>query len=75
MAFWQENVGQIITSNGFPLLRQAGSISHEQMEKRTGDLYLRFEQERQKQEAAQADHEDEADLKALENRLKRRPKK
>lgn len=28
MAFWQKNVGQIITANGFPLLSGAGSVSH-----------------------------------------------
>lgn len=32
MAFWKQNVDQIITSNGFPLLAHAGSISHERME-------------------------------------------
>ena len=31
---------QLITSNGFPLLKNAGSISHQQMEKHTGELYL-----------------------------------
>ena len=35
MAFWKQNVDQIITSNGFPLLTHAGSISHEQMEPST----------------------------------------
>lgn len=34
MAFWQENIGQIITANGFPLLAGAGSISHVRMEQR-----------------------------------------
>ena len=75
MAFWRQNVDQIITSNGFPLLKHAGSISHEQMEERTGELYLQFDQDRKKQEAIQADQQDEADLKALETKLKRRPKK
>ena len=75
MAFWKGNVDQIITSNGFPLLTHAGSISHEQMEERTGELYLQFDQDRQKREAAEADQQDEADLKALENKIKRRPKK
>ena len=32
MAFWKQNVDQIITSNGFPLLTHAGAISHERME-------------------------------------------
>lgn len=75
MAFWKQNVDQIITSNGFPLLTHAGAISHEQMEVRTGELYLRFDQDRKKQEALQADQQDEADLKALENQIKRRLKK
>jgi hypothetical protein len=75
MAFWKQNVDQIITSNGFPLLTHAGSISHEQMEQRTEKLYLQFDQDRKKQEAIKADQEDEADLKALETKIKRRPKK
>lgn len=75
MAFWKQNVDQIITSNGFPLLIHAGSISHEQMEARTGELYFKFDQDRKRQEAIQADQQDEADLKALETKIKRRPKK
>lgn len=74
MAFWKQNVDQIITSNGFPLLTHTGSISHEQMEARTGELYLKFDQDRKKQEAIEADQQDEADLKALETKIKRRPK-
>jgi hypothetical protein len=74
MAFWKQNVDQIITSNGFPLLTHAGAISHEQMEARTGELYLKFDQDRKKQEAIQADQQDEAELRALEDTLKRRPK-
>lgn len=75
MAFWKQNVDQIITSNGFPLLSHAGAISHEQMEARTGELYLQFDQERKRQEAIAADQQDEADLAALETKIKRRPKK
>jgi len=75
MAFWKQNVDQIITSNGFPLLQHAGSISHEQMEERTAELYLEFDTQRKKREAAEADQQDEADLKALETKIKRRPKK
>jgi hypothetical protein len=74
MNFWKENVDQIITSNGFPLLDHAGSISHEQMEERTGELYLKFDQDRKTQEAQTADQEDEADLNALEAKLKKRRK-
>ncbi len=74
MAFWKQNVDQIISSNGFPLLAQAGSVSHVQMEVKTNTLYQDFDQRRKQQEALQADQQDETDLKALENTLKRRPK-
>jgi len=75
MSFWKKNVQQIVTSNGFPMLSHAGSISQEQMQERTGELYLRFDRERRKQEAIQADQQDEADLKAIESKIKRRPQK
>lgn len=74
MAFWKQNVDQIIASNGFPLLTHAGSVSHEQMETRTSELYLRFDQDRKRQEAIAADQQDEAELKALEAALKNRAK-
>jgi hypothetical protein len=72
MSFWKENVDQIITSNGFPLLAHAGSISHEQMETQTSALYLDYDQHRKTQEAQEADQEDEADLKAIEAKIKKR---
>ena len=74
MGFWRQNVDQIISTNGFPVLTHAGSISHEQMENRTSALYLDFDGRRKQHEALQADQQDEADLKALEDTLKRRPK-
>ncbi len=73
MAFWKQNVDQIITSNGFPLLAHAGSISHEQMERETSALYLDYDERRKTQEAQEADQQDEAALKALEQKLKHRP--
>jgi len=73
MAFWKQNVDQIVTSNGFPLLSNAGSISHQQMEEHTAELYQHFDRQRRKQEALQADQQDEDDLQALESKLKRRP--
>lgn len=73
MSFWKQNVDQIISSNGFPLLTHAGSISHEQMERTTSALYLDFDQRRKASEAREADRQDEATLKALEQKLKHRP--
>lgn len=74
MAFWRQNVDQILASNGFPVLNHAGTISHAQMESSTTALYLDFDQRRRAQDAAQADAQDEAELKALEAAIKRRPK-
>jgi hypothetical protein len=74
MRFWTENVGQIISSNGFPLLSNAGSVSHEQMETHTSERYLAFDEQRKQQEALAADAVDEAELAALESKLKRRRK-
>lgn len=75
MAFWQENASHIITSNGFPLLEGAGSISNKEMEQQTSELYLKFDQSRRQQESLKADQQDEAELKALEERLKSRGKR
>jgi hypothetical protein len=74
MSFWRQNVEQIIGSNGFPVLTHAGSVSHEHMERSMNALYLDYDQRRKEREALQADEQDEAELKALENTLKRRPK-
>lgn len=75
MSFWKQNIDQIVTSNGFPLLTGAGGISHEQMEAATGALYLEYDARRKKQEALAADQADEAELKSIEAKLKRRPHK
>lgn len=74
MNFWRENVGQIVVSNGFPLLSGAGSVSHARMEQKLEPLYLDFDQRRRAEEARAADEQDEAELKALENTIKNRPK-
>ncbi len=74
MNFWRENVGQIVVSNGFPLLSGAGSVSHARMAQKLEPLYLDFDQRRKTDEALAADVQDEADLKALEDTIKNRPK-
>ena len=72
MAFWRENVVQILAANGFPLLTGAGSVSHTSMERQITPLFLDYEQRRTSREAQAADAQDEAELKALENRIKDR---
>jgi len=72
MSFWKQNVDQIITSNGFPLLSHAGSVSHEQMKQQTSALYLEYDQQRKREEAKEADRQDDAELKALETKIRKR---
>lgn len=74
MSFWKENVDQIVTSNGFPLLKGAGTVSHQEMEEHTTALYLEYAELRKKREAAEADRQDEVELKALEGKIRRRKK-
>ena len=75
MAFWQQNVEQIISSNGFTVLTHASAVSHERMEQKITPLFMAFDQRRKQQEAAHADNQDEAVLKALEISLKNRSRK
>ncbi|MBF0141174.1 MAG: virulence RhuM family protein [Magnetococcales bacterium] len=72
MDFWRENVGQIIVANGFPLLTGSGSISYTRMEQEIAPLFLDYDQRRKAQEAQAVDEQDEAELKALESKIKHR---
>ena len=72
MNFWKENVGQIITSNGFSLLANAGNVSKKQMEQQIEQRYLQYDQQRKIQEAQKADQEDDAELNALVHKIKSR---
>ncbi|KPL48578.1 2-hydroxyacid dehydrogenase [Xanthomonas axonopodis] len=74
MRFWRENVGQIISSNDFPLLENAGSVSHARMETETNARYFAFDEQRKQQEAQAADVADASELAAIENKIKRRLK-
>ena len=74
MAFWQQNVEQIISSNGFTVLTHAGKVSHTRMEQQIEPMFNDFDQRRKQQDAARADSQDDAELKALENSLKNRRK-
>ena len=75
MSFWKDNIDQIVTSNGFPLLKGFGRVSHERMEASTMALYLDFDAWRKQEEALAADQDDDTDLKSIESQLKRRPQK
>ncbi|MEA3643933.1 MAG: hydroxyacid dehydrogenase, partial [Lamprobacter sp.] len=75
MAFWQESVGQILLANGFPLLDNAGQVSHARMEQTLMPLFEDFDQRRKTEQARLADVQDEAELIALENKIKNKHRK
>ena len=45
MAFWQQNVEQIISSNGFSVLTNVGKVSHTRMEQQLEPMFLDFASE------------------------------
>ena len=73
ITFWQSRVGEIISSNGFPLLTGTGSISHEAMMDSANERYATYDKHRKEQEAIVIDKAEEAELKALEDKIKGRP--
>jgi hypothetical protein len=56
------------------LLAGAGSVSHAQMEEWVDAQYDKFDVERKRYEAEQADATDLEELKALEEKIKAMPK-
>lgn len=71
MKFWYENVGRILTFNEQPLLKGKGTISKAEMEEKVREIYQLFDTKRKKHEAIQADQEDLAELKMLEEKIER----
>jgi hypothetical protein len=70
IAFWQDNAERILASNDMALLTSKGEISHKQMETHARDQYDTFEQRRRAHEAAEADRQDEEDLRNIEQAIK-----
>ena len=74
MDFWQQNVDNILVSNGLNLLNTKGTIGNKQMETLVEKIYDEFETRRKHEEALLADEQDIEELKELEQKLKRRKK-
>jgi hypothetical protein len=70
--FWKAETDKVIAFSNKPILQNTGSISHHQMENSVSQTYLNFDNNRKKLEAQQ---EDEAEQKAIENLLKKAKKK
>lgn len=69
--FWQENINRIIELNDKELLTHKGSISKVQMEKQVNYIYEKFNAKRKITEAQLADKQDFAELKQLEEKIKK----
>ena len=67
--FWRENVDRILQFNDRKILENVGAISNEQMKKQVKLIYDQFDKKRREFDAKQADFED---LKALEEKIKKK---
>lgn len=66
MHYWEENVDKLIADHDLPLLKDKGHCSNKQMESKVEEIYFEFDKRRKAYEAQEADREDEADMKMLE---------
>lgn len=68
--FWRQNVGRLLEFSGRPVLKNAGSISNEQMKSIAQERYETFEANRRNAEAIAADAEDIQALEEIEKQAK-----
>lgn len=68
LTFWRNNVDRMLEFNDKEVLKDAGSISHKQMEEKVKSIYQAFDERRKQTEAKEADLED---LKILETKIKK----
>ncbi|MHA6127809.1 virulence RhuM family protein [Pseudomonas fluorescens group sp. PF-1] len=71
---WRRYIDSFMAFNEQPLLRTAGSVSHEQMKNVAHERYEAFDQQRRSTEARDADAQELAELERLEKRLSRHKK-
>jgi hypothetical protein len=70
--FWRGNVDRMLASNDQPVLKNAGSIGHEDMVRIANARYGTFDQNRRTAEALAADNEDLKAIEHLEQDLKKK---
>ncbi|MBK5192320.1 MAG: virulence RhuM family protein [Flavobacteriaceae bacterium] len=72
MRFWQENLDKIIAFNDLNVLKSPDKISHKQMEQKVREQYSRFDTQRKFADAAEEDRKELEELKALEEKIKKK---
>ena len=71
MNFWRENVEKILEFQDKKILKNAGSISKELMEKMVSDVYQLFDKNRKKYEAIVEDNNEMEELNQLAQNIKK----
>jgi hypothetical protein len=72
LAYWRSNVDRLLEFNDRPVLRNAGTVSAEQMKAIAQDRYESFDSQRRSAEALAADAEDFKALEGIEKKAKRK---
>lgn len=72
MAFWKENVDRLLNFQNKKILQGSGTISNTQMENHVKKIYEQFDQKRKDYEALNADQNDLEEIKAIEQKIKKR---
>ncbi len=70
--YWRSNVESLLQFQQKAILQGAGSISTAEMEKQVESIYTDFDQRRRTFDAIEADREDTAELRAIEEQVKHR---
>jgi hypothetical protein len=71
MKFWHNNVDRILAFNERPRLKGKGTISNAAMEEKVREIYQLFDKNRKIYEAKQADQEELAELRQLEEKIEK----
>ena len=70
--YWRSNVDSLLQFQQKAILQGAGSISTAEMEKQVESIYTVFDQRRRAYDALEADREDAAELRIIEEQVKHR---
>lgn len=70
--FWRNTVEGLLSFQGYDILDGCGSISNEDMKRRVGQVYDKFNAARKRHEALRADEEDLKFLENIEKEIKER---
>lgn len=70
--YWRNNVDSLLLFQQKAILQSAGTISTAEMEKQVESIYTDFDQRRRAFDALEADREDAAELRIIEEQVKHR---